>query len=258
MRAKIEIEQDIQHINQELDILLPLQADEKNPDGSISQEVGRLQDRLKVLEIEWEQSNQGIIFNPEEEDRLDAEIESDLEAELFADDIETTKVHFYRDGGQVYSTSSQFSVSKEEVIDLANSVTAFDRSERGADEINDIDGALSILRTKYPEYAELDSSDFYDDEEMDQKFDDYALSSYEKGGKTENQAIYEWNTMDKFTRADFLEEIEEDVNLGDDRFYMKGYKYDDLPKKVQKEVVNRLSYGFGGMLAGFVVGGYAG
>jgi antirestriction protein len=74
--------------------------------------------------------------------------------------------------------------------------------------------------------------------------------TYAKGGKTENQAIYEWNTMDRFIRADFLEEIEEDVNLGDDRFYMKGYKYDDLPKKVQKEVLNRLSYAKGGMTKG--------
>ena len=295
MRAKIEIEQDIQHINQELDILSPLQADENNPEGSVSQEVDRLHDKLKVLEQEFEQSNRGIIFNPEEEDMLDAEIEADLEAEMFADDIETTKVHFYRDGGEVYATSSQIAVSKEEVIDLANSVTSFDRSQRGADEIDDIDGALSILRTKYPEYAELDSSDFYDDEEMDQKFDDYALSSYAKGGKVQTDlGAIKKGDIDKYGDIENIyyevivwgvepkegESDDRQIDIADTyseakkiakktrKEIKKGeniviYAKPDLEIKTEVETIRYVegaedSYGVGGMLAGFVVGGYAG
>jgi hypothetical protein len=67
-------------------------------------------------------------------------------------------------------------------------------------------------------------------------------STYAKGGEIEKQAIYEWNTMDRFVRADFLDEIDEDLDLGESRFEMKAYKYDDLPKNVQEEVVKRLGY----------------
>ena len=71
-----------------------------------------------------------------------------------------------------------------------------------------------------------------------------------KGGEVENEnAIYEWNTMDRFHRLDFLNEIEEDVNIGEDRFSMKTYMYDDLPPKVRREVQNRLSYAKGGKLS---------
>jgi hypothetical protein len=67
-------------------------------------------------------------------------------------------------------------------------------------------------------------------------------STYQGGGEIEKQAIYEWNTMDRFVRADFLDEIDEDLDLGESRFEMKAYKYDDLPKNVQEEVVKRLGY----------------
>ena len=263
MRAKIEIEQDIQHINQELDILLSLEGEERNPEGSVSQEIGRLKNQLERLEVEMQHANRGIIFNPEEEDMLDAEIEADLEAEMYANDIETTKVHFYRDGGEVFSTSSQFSVSKEEVIDLANSVTAFDRSERGADEINDIDGALSILRTKYPEYAELDSSDFYDDEEMDEKFDDYALSSYDKGGKIRVEIVDNLDDHTGYKEGTILEVTEiddDDYMITKEGYYLSEAEVDFADQESQDEYVKTMNsrYGVGGMLAGFVVGGYAG
>ena len=108
MRAKTEIENDIHEANDELNILTPMMYDSTDADGEVSKRVRELQEKLKVYHTELEHSNQGVIFNPEEEDMLDAEIEADLESELFADDIETTKIHFYRDGGEVYSTSSQF------------------------------------------------------------------------------------------------------------------------------------------------------
>jgi hypothetical protein len=72
--------------------------------------------------------------------------------------------------------------------------------------------------------------------------DDIDGSTYAGGGEIEQQAIYEWNTMDRFVRADLLDEIDEDLNLGESRFEMKAYKYDDLPKNVQEEVVKRLGY----------------
>ena len=79
------------------------------------------------------------------------------------------------------------------------------------------------------------------------KFLKEKFPQYAKGGEVENEsAIYEWNTMDRFHRLDFLNEIEEDVNIGEDRFAMKTYMYDDLPPKVRREVQNRLSYAKGG------------
>ena len=295
MRAKTEIENDIHEANDELNILMPMMYDESDGKSDFTNRVRDLQEKLKVYHTELEYSNQGVIFNPEEEDMLDAEIEADLEAELFADDIETTKVHFYRDGGEVYSTSSQFAVSKEEMIDLANSVTSFDRSQRGADEINNIEGALSILRTKYPEYAELDASDFDDDEEMDQKFDDYALSSYAKGGKVQTDlGAIKKGDIDKYGDIENIyyeiivwgvepkegESDDRQIDIADTyseakkiakktrKEIKKGeniviYAKPDLEIKTEVETIRYVegaedSYGVGGMLAGFVVGGYAG
>ncbi len=50
--------------------------------------------------------------------------------------------------------------------------------------------------------------------------------------------------MDRFDRADFLDEIEleDDANLGESRFSMKAYKYDDLPKHIQVLVQEKLGY----------------
>ena len=89
---------------------------------------------------------------------------------------------------------------------------------------------------------------------------------YAKGGflhRGEEKASWYWDTqMDRDARVDFLEEIEEDVNLGENRFYMKGYKYDDLPTKVQKEIVHRFQFAKGGEVKKkgneMLIGGLAG
>jgi len=73
-------------------------------------------------------------------------------------------------------------------------------------------------------------------------------STYAEGGEVddykEREARHIWNTMDRFDRADFLDEIEleDDANLGESRFSMKAYKYDDLPKHIQVLVQEKLGY----------------
>ena len=179
---KKEIEKEIQDINEELELIEPMLADDTE-DKDVSDRINSLRQQLDELQVQLE------IINPDEEDDLDRDLEIQMD-EINASK-QTSRPHFYKEGGQVYSGGSRTPITAEELISLANSSTINERERSGRGEITEVDGAISVLRSKYPEYEELDASDFYEDEEMDQKFDDYALSYYKKGGKTKKYYIYE-------------------------------------------------------------------
>ena len=179
---KIEIEKEIQELNEELTLLEPMLMDNAD-DEAITERVRSLKEQTEELKSKLE------IINPDEEDDLEREL--DMEIQELNDTQKKSVPNFYKEGGQVYSGQSKMPITGEELISLANSSTINEREKSGRGEITDVDGAISVLRSKYPEYEELDASDFYEDEEMDQKFDDYALSYYKKGGKTKKYYIYE-------------------------------------------------------------------
>ena len=170
---KIEIEKEIQELNEELTLLEPMLMDNAD-DEAITERVRSLKEQTEELKSKLE------IINPDEEDDLEREL--DMEIQELNDTQKKSVPNFYKEGGQVYSGQSKMPITGEELISLANSSTINEREKSGRGEITDVDGAISVLRSKYPEYEELDASDFYEDEEMDQKFDDYALSYYKKGG----------------------------------------------------------------------------
>ena len=225
---KTEIENQIQQIKDELRIIEPMMIEDDDKD---------VKDRIKTLYSELNDLNEKAdTISPDEEDEREMRREQEIEDNIEIKDSKNKR--FYKQGGSVYSSDSKTKINAEELISLANSSTPYDTENSGRGEITDIEGAISILKNKYPEYQDLEVSDFYEEEDnsLNEDYEESKESGFPKNSdnitKDELHEHFDLDndgkvTLDEYAQhinyhCDNPETLDEELEQSD---YDKGFKY---------------------------------